>query len=58
MIKQNIVYPIIIDIYNKTLLNQPAIMTQTSQNVSVLSDMTNKIWAEFAKDWHKVDILQ
>ena len=31
---------------------------QSSRNVSVLSDMTSKIWADFAKDWHKIGILQ
>ena len=31
---------------------------QSSRNVSVLSDMTSKIWAYFAKDWHKIGILQ
>jgi hypothetical protein len=28
------------------------------RNVSVLSDLTSKIWADFAKDWHKIGILQ
>ena len=31
---------------------------QSSRNVSVLSDMTSKIWADFAKDWRKIGILQ
>jgi hypothetical protein len=31
---------------------------QSSGNVSVLSDMTSKIWADFAKDWHKIGILR
>ena len=26
--------------------------------LSVLSDTTSKIWADFAKDWHKIGILQ
>jgi hypothetical protein len=26
--------------------------------VSGLSDMTSKIWADFAKDWRKIGILQ
>ena len=30
---------------------------QSSRNSSVLSDMTNKIFASFAKDWHKIGIL-
>ena len=27
-----------------------SLFTQSSRNVSVLSDMTSKIWADFAKD--------
>jgi hypothetical protein len=27
---------------------------QSSRNSSVLSDMTSKIWADFAKDWYKI----
>jgi hypothetical protein len=26
--------------------------------VLVLPDMTSKTWADFAKDWHKIGILQ
>ena len=29
-----------------------------SQNMSFLSDMTSQIWGNFAKDWHKIGILQ
>ena len=31
---------------------------QISRNVSVLSEVTCKIWADFAKDWQKIGILQ
>jgi hypothetical protein len=34
------------------------LLSQSLQNSSVLSDMTNKILANFAKDWHKIGILQ
>jgi hypothetical protein len=34
------------------------IYNQSSRNVSVLLDMTSKIWADFAKDWYKIGILQ
>jgi hypothetical protein len=26
--------------------------------LSVLLDMTSKIWADFATDWHKIGILE
>jgi hypothetical protein len=34
------------------------IHTQRLWKLSVLSDMTSKIWADFAKDSHKIGILQ
>ena len=49
MIKQN--FKIIKTIYIQ-------FFKQSSWNVSVLSDMTSKIWADFAKYWHKIGILQ
>ena len=33
-------------------------LSQSSWNSSVLSEMTSKIWADFAKDWHKIGIAQ
>ena len=33
-------------------------LTQSLRNSSSLLDMTSKIWADFAKDWHKIGILQ
>ena len=38
------------------VINHPYIHIQSSQNLSVLSDMTSKILADFAKDWHKIGI--
>jgi hypothetical protein len=34
------------------------VLTLSSQNSSVLSDMTSKVWSDFAKDWHKIGILK
>jgi hypothetical protein len=38
--------------------NVSCLLNQSSRNVSFLSDMTSKIWADFVKDWHKIGILQ
>jgi hypothetical protein len=51
----------IMDIAANTMTIQTNCRDQTfvsSRNVSVLSEMTSKIWADFAKDWHKIGILQ
>ena len=43
---------------SNTLWRRRSNKDQSSRNVSVLSDMTSKIWADFDKDWHKIGILQ
>ena len=45
-------------IYFGVIRSKVKVTIQSSRNVSVLSDMTSKIWADFAKDWHKIGILQ
>jgi len=44
--------------YCGTRMAKPTCRDQSSQNSSVLSDMTSKIWVDFAEDWHKIGILQ
>ena len=45
-------------IYFGVIRSKVKVTIQSSRNVSVLSDMTSKIWADFAKDWHKIGISQ